>query len=64
MQKLDRYKRTLAYIYDDKKELVNAKLVAGGFAKVSTYPPNVRYVDLFTSLQTKARIGRVGLWSL
>jgi len=64
IQTVDRYNRALAYVYDADKELVNAKLVAGGFARVSTYPPNVKYVELFTRLQQEARSNNIGLWGL
>ena len=41
---LDRYGRTLAYVCLGS-ELFNETLVARGFAQVTTYPPNVKYVD-------------------
>jgi len=41
---------------------VNLELVAGGFAQVSTYPPDVRYVDLYLEAQALAREAEVGLW--
>ena len=44
VERLDRYGRTLAYVWLDS-ELFNETLVARGFAQVTTYPPNVRYVD-------------------
>lgn len=31
-------------------------------AKVTTYPPNVKYVDTFTETQTTARNNKVGFW--
>jgi len=43
---------------------VNAWLVENGYAQVMTIPPNVKYQDLFLSLQTKAREGNKGLWGL
>lgn len=41
---------------------VNLELVAGGFAQVSTYPPDVRYVELYLEAQTRAREAGLGLW--
>ncbi len=58
----DRYGRTLAYVYLDTL-FVNAELVRQGYAQVSTYPPNVKYVDLFVALQREARDAGRGLWS-
>lgn len=40
----------------------NAKLVANGYATSYTYPPDVRYSKLFTSLATTARQNHWGLW--
>jgi endonuclease YncB( thermonuclease family) len=43
--------------------LVNLALVAGGWAQVSTFPPDVRYVDELLAAQAAAREAGVGLWS-
>lgn len=59
----DRYKRTLAYAYLQDGTFINALLVENGYATILTVPPNVRYADLFLSLQQKARKGRRGLWN-
>lgn len=34
-----------------------------GYAQVMTVPPNVKYADLFASLQKTARDLKLGLWS-
>ena len=44
--------------------MLNARLVCDGFAQVSTYPPNVPYVEVFTSCQAEAREANRGLWGL
>lgn len=62
VQRQDRYGRTLAYVYVDRT-FVNAALIESGYAQVATFPPNVRYVQLFRSLQAKARVAGTGLWS-
>src|SRR4030043_432180 len=41
----------------------NAELVRLGYAQVSTYPPDVKYQDLFLRLQTEARNAGRGLWT-
>lgn len=57
----DRFGRTLRYVYVDG-QLVNELLVLEGFAQVSTFPPDVKYVDRFTAAQTTARNAGRGLW--
>jgi micrococcal nuclease len=37
-------------------------LVSRGFAEVSTYPPNVKYADVFLKAQREARSLERGLW--
>ena len=62
VQKYDRYKRTLAYAYLESGTMVNAHLVKEGYARVATYPPNVRYQEQFQKLEREARSARRGLW--
>ena len=59
------YDRLLAYVYLDPQgyAMVNAILVAMGFANVATYPPNVRYVKVFQELEKTARELKLGLWA-
>jgi len=61
VERTDRYGRTLAYVWNGGG-LFNATLVRSGYAQVSTYPPNVKYVDRFVAAQRKARTGDRGLW--
>lgn len=49
----DKYDRLLRYIWIDGK-MVNETLISGGFAKVATYPPDVKYKDLFLEAQKSA----------
>ena len=58
----DRYGRLLRYVYVDAV-MVNAVLVEDGYAQVSTYPPDVKHVDLFLKLQREAREKSRGIWS-
>lgn len=58
----DRYGRLLGYVYTTDGAMFNAVLVDRGFAEVATFPPNVRYVNVFTALQQGAREAKVGLW--
>ncbi|MGH2731165.1 MAG: thermonuclease family protein [Actinomycetota bacterium] len=61
VERIDRYGRTLAYVWMGDS-LFNATLVRSGHAQVSTYPPNVKYVDRFVAAQRKARAANRGLW--
>ncbi|HEY4485979.1 MAG TPA: thermonuclease family protein [Nitrospiria bacterium] len=58
----DRFHRLLAYVYVDQR-MINAELVASGYAVARNYPPNLRYKDLFIKLQSEAQAGHRGLWS-
>jgi micrococcal nuclease len=57
----DDFDRLLRYVWVEDTS-VNAALVEEGFALANTYPPDVRYADLFVSLQTQARENSRGLW--
>lgn len=61
VEKQDRYGRLLGYCFADGV-FVNAKLLEEGYAVIYTYPPNIKYSDLFYKLQTDARKKNRGLW--
>ncbi len=64
VERLDRYGRTLAYVYRlSDGILVNAALVADGYAQVATFPPNVAHTEELTQLARMAREEGRGLWS-
>lgn len=62
VQERDRYGRLLAYVYTPDGSFVNAKLVAEGFARLLTVPPNVRFASVFRALETEARDAERNLW--
>ncbi len=62
VQQLDKYGRTLAYVYLEDGTFVNAWLMENGYAMVMTVPPNVKYQELFLKLQRETREARRGLW--
>jgi micrococcal nuclease len=62
VQKRDRYGRILAYVYVDGF-MVNEWLVANGYARVATFPPNVKYAERFRTLEREARKQKLGLWA-
>jgi micrococcal nuclease len=43
--------------------MFNKMLIDEGHAMVATYPPNVKYVDVFTDAQATAREAGKGVWS-
>lgn len=63
----DQFDRLLrdVWIEDDAGSmiLVNLELIRQGFAQVSTYPPDVKYVDLLTDAQEVARTAEAGMWA-
>ena len=58
----DKYGRLLRYVWVGDL-LINAELVRLGYAQVATYPPDVKYHDLFLQLQREAREAGRGLWA-
>jgi micrococcal nuclease len=61
-QERDREGRLLAYVFVADR-MVNAELVRRGSAETMTVQPNVRYRDLFVTLEQEARDDRRGLWA-
>ncbi len=41
---------------------VNDYLIREGFAKTLTYPPDVKYTQVFLEAQTEAKVNKKGLW--
>lgn len=59
----DPYGRTLAYVFLEDGTFYNANLVSGGYARVLTIEPNTRWKDLFSYIETDAKLNQRGLWS-
>lgn len=57
----DKYGRLLRYVYKGNV-MINSYLVREGYAHISTYPPDVKYADLFKSNEREARENHKGLW--
>jgi micrococcal nuclease len=58
----DKYGRILRYVYSGGL-MVNGELVKLGYAQASPYPPDIKYKDLFNSLQAGAKAAKIGLWA-
>lgn len=57
----DRYGRLLRYVYIDNT-FVNDYLVKEGYAKASTYAPDVKFSEQFAASEREARENKRGLW--
>lgn len=58
----DKYGRLLRYVWAQGL-FVNEYLVKNGYAHTSTYPPDVKYQDVFKQAEVYARENNLGLWS-
>lgn len=64
-QRVDRYGRTLAYVYTKKKKtyvMLNKQLVKKGYARAVCYEPNHRYKALLEKQEKQARKQKKGFW--
>lgn len=64
VSEVDQYGRLLRYVYLTDGTFVNAELIAQGYGRVVTFPPDVAQVDAFSDLQAAAREQGMGLWGL
>lgn len=62
----DKYGRLLRYVYLSLENgqilFVNDYLIRAGFAKVLTYPPDVKFAEQFLEAEKQAREQKLGLW--
>lgn len=68
VSEVDRYGRLLRYVFVNTEAsptglFVNNVLIREGFAHTSTFPPDVRYTELFLRSEQQARMNSNGLWS-
>ena len=61
--RLDKYGRTLAYVWLPDGVLFNQVMIADGFAHEYTYDLPYRYQDAFAAAERDARESERGLWS-
>lgn len=63
----DKYGRLLRFVYvkleNGELLFVNDYLIRQGFAKASTFPPDVKYAQSFLEAEREARENRIGLWN-
>ncbi len=60
---VDRYGRTLAYVWTESGRLLNLDMIADGFAFEYTYDLPYRYQQDFRAAEHDARAEERGLWS-
>lgn len=58
----DKYGRLLRYVYLEDGTFVNLTLVQNGYARASTFPPDVKYSKTFVAAEREAREKMRGLW--
>jgi micrococcal nuclease len=61
----DRFGRLLRNVWVQRNgvlTLVGLELVRTGFAQVTTFPPDVKYLDQLTAAEAEARSAEIGLW--
>ena len=57
----DRYGRLLRYVYIGDL-FINKELVLQGYASAVSYPPDIKYQDVFRQAEQQARSSNKGLW--
>lgn len=57
----DKYGRLLRYIWVDNI-MVNSEIVKNGWAGVYSYPPDIKYNEVFLRMQQEARLNSLGIW--
>lgn len=60
---LDKYGRSLAYVWIDGKTLYNKEMIAEGYAHEYTYDLPYKYQQEFKAAEAAARAASRGLWS-
>jgi len=62
-QKTDKYGRSLAYVFLETGDMVNAILIRKGMAHVLLTSHGLKYKDLLLEYQRKAITEKIGIWS-
>jgi micrococcal nuclease len=60
--KIDRYKRTLAYVWLQDNQMLNMTIICSGFAIPLKIDPNNKYADIFQKCYEDAKRDGLGLW--
>jgi micrococcal nuclease len=62
--KLDRYKRHLAYAFKDKEKelLINEEMIRSGYAELFSFNKDLKYLDRLKAAEIAAREQEKGIW--
>lgn len=59
----DKYGRLLRYVFLENGTFINETLVRTGYAHAVTYPPDIKYQEVFREAEREAGENNRGLWS-
>jgi micrococcal nuclease len=62
-ERLDRFGRTLAYVYLPDGRMLNEILMQEGWATTMRIPPNTRHANRFNALKQEAQSHGKGIWA-
>jgi endonuclease YncB( thermonuclease family) len=62
VEKTDKYGRTLAHLFTEKKEHINLQLVEAGLAAVNIYSNELLYVNELVKAENQAEQAKLGIW--
>lgn len=62
VEKQDKYRRTLAYVFAEDKQFINLELIRQGWGAVNIFPPNLKYIQPLLAAQAEAEQAGLGLW--
>ena len=62
VQRKDKYKRDLAYVYNAKGEMVNELLLKSGYAVILILEPNINYATKLKNAEVYARDRELAIW--
>lgn len=73
VSEVDQFQRLLRYIWlarptigneaEVRASMSNARLLLEGHGRLATFPPDVKYVDMFIKFQEEARNAQKGAWA-
>ncbi len=62
VQRKDKYKRDLAYVYNARGEMVNELLLKSGYAVVLILEPNIKHSTRLKDAEAHARKAKLAIW--
>ena len=62
VEKQDKYKRTLAYVYNEEGAFANKLLLEQGYAELFTFAKNREHLLEFKQAEAKARESKLNIW--